>query len=50
MHVEIGRHAGLDLVQELPQLEGPMACLDVATTCPVLTLSAANKDVVPCRR
>jgi hypothetical protein len=49
MHVEAGRDRGVDGVEELAELDGPVPAMALADDLPRATSSAANSEVVPCR-
>ncbi len=42
-------HFGINLVEELAELQRPMAAVELAITLPLLASRAANNEVVPLR-
>jgi len=47
MDVERRRHVGLDRVEEPAELEGPLAPMALAITCPLAMSRAAKSEIVP---
>jgi hypothetical protein len=49
MNGEGGRDRGVNPVEELPELAGPVPRVTLGSTAPVRTSRAAKSEVVPCR-
>ena len=50
VHVEVGRHAFVDAVEELAELDGPVAAVRLGDDGAGLDVERCKGDVVPCRR
>ena len=50
VHVQVGRDGAVNRLEELEKLLTPMPPMALADDLAVATSSAANNDVVPCRR